>query len=406
MGEYPQARVRAEEALALTEEAIAAGSPLAGDLLIKQTYIRGVLAYTCIEAGDLDGALEHVERAAKVARAKRLPGVLCHLNTIAAHIYLRQGRIDESLGRYRGSVELLRKGKIVPALSQSLRILGEVLLGLDRYAEALLCLEEAASLFAQLEDRETEALLWTEIAGAHQAEENHTGAMAAWSRARALRKRLGDPAGELEALEGLAAATRRHAAEPALVLAYYYEAVQLAQALVDHAAEGRLRNTLGILEWSRGEYAQALQHYELAFAIFGDLRNTAHAGLMLNSVAITLKQLGQLAEAQNRFIEAVALHRKTGQLQLEAHALAALGDISTELGDAEGAAEHYKRSLEIRRQTGDHRGEGWMLYNLARGGGAGGTAAEMVLRASELAAVCSDQELITACEQLRSTSRY
>jgi tetratricopeptide (TPR) repeat protein len=278
------------------------------------------------------------------------------------------------------------------------------LLGLNRYDEALPCLEEAAALFDQLQDRDAVAHIWSEIASAYEGTQAHAAAIAAWTRTRVLQKQIGNAAGELAALEGLAAATRRHTVEPSLAIACYHEAVQLAQVLENHAAEGRLRNTVGILEWSRGEYAQALPHYERALAIFMDLQDTANAGLMLNSVGATLKQLGRTAEARSRFEEAVALHRETDQRQLEGHALAALGDISEELGDTVAAVDYYERSLAIRRDIGDHRGEGWMLYNLARSGGTEQHDRERVKRASQIAHGCGDQELATACEALRHPS--
>jgi tetratricopeptide (TPR) repeat protein len=401
MGELPQALARAEEGFAIAEEAIAAGSPVAGDLRVKQAYILNFLAVLYRDAGDLDRALEYLDRSERIAEVGRLPVYLPFHHTITANIYLQQGHVEKSLARYSTAVALARKAKYVPGLSQTLRIHGEVLLSLNRYDEALPCLEEAVRLFAQLEDRENEAQLWTEIAATRARQEDHGGAMSAWSRARALRKQLGDSAGELEALEGLGAAARSHVAEATLALAYYTEAVQLAQDLEDAAAEGRLRSTAGILAWSRGEYARALQHYERAFTIFSDLRNAADAGLMLNSMGATLKELGRLAEAGARFEDAVTLHRTTGERQLEGHALAALGDISAELGEKERAVEYYERSLDIRRSIGDRRGEGWMLYNLVRSDGAGGQSDERGVRASQIAQECGDHELATACEALR-----
>jgi tetratricopeptide (TPR) repeat protein/class 3 adenylate cyclase len=404
LGEATQASARLEEGLAIAEEAIINGSPIAGDLRVKQAYILNGLALLHREAGDLDAALECLERAGRIAEVKRLPVYLPYHHAVAAHVYLQLGRIEQGLARYRIAVELVRKSKYVPGLSQTLLMQGQVLLGLNRYDEALPCLEEAAALFAQLQDRETEARTWSDIASAYDGTQDHAGAIAAWTRTRVMHKQIGNAAGELAALEGLGAATRRHTAEPSLAIACYHEAVQLAQAMENHGAEGRLLNTVGILEWTRGEYARALPHYERALTIFRDLHDTANAGLMLNSVGITLKQLGQTAEARNRFEEAVALHRETGQRQLEGHALAALGDISEELGDTVAAIDCYERSLEIRRGIADHRGEGWMLYNLARCGGPGQPNPERVKRASQIAHGCGDQELATACEALRHIS--
>ncbi|MBR9989135.1 MAG: tetratricopeptide repeat protein, partial [Gemmatimonadetes bacterium] len=404
MGEPAQARHQLEAGLAIAEDAIERGSPIAGDLRVKQAYILNSLTILHREAGDLDAAMECLERAGRIAEVKRLPVYLPYHHAVAAHVYLQQGRIEESLARYQLAVELTRKSRNVPGLSQTLLMQGEVLLGLNRYDEALPCLGEAAALYAHLQDPGTEAHVWSEIATVHERIGDQPNAIAAWSRTRELQMQVGNAAGELAALEGLGAATRRAATEPSAALPHYHDALRLAQVLEDRAAEGRLRNTVGILEWTRGEYAQALLHYERALAIFTDLQDTPHAGLMMNSIGITLRKLGQTAEATCRLEEAVAVHRATGQRELEGHALAALGDISNELGDTGRAVEYYDRSLEIRRAIGDARGEGWMLYNLARSSGTGQHRIERVERASWIAQRCADQELANACDALRHSA--
>jgi tetratricopeptide (TPR) repeat protein/class 3 adenylate cyclase len=409
LGELQPARDLLEEGLRLAESASRDGSVAArieDELSTKQVYALQHLANIHRELGDSTRALECLHRAGELAEGKRLPIQLSYHYTSIAHVHLQQGDVEESLRYYRQAVDLTRRAKYAPGLAQSLRILGEVLVGLERREEALPYLLEAAGVFAQLRDSETEALIWSMIAGVHQEARNHAEAMAAWGKARMLRREANDLPGELEALEGLAQVTRRQVAEPSLALGYHREALELAEALEDQDAEGRLRNTLGILEWNRGEYAQALQQYERAYALFHGLGDQVHAGLMLNSVGITLKALGRLDEARRRFEEAVTVHRQTGQRQLEGHALAALGDISTELGDTECAAEYYQQSLEIRRDIGDRRGEGWMLYNLARNDVGGGQGRELALHSSQIADECGDHELATACEQLRRMSGY
>jgi class 3 adenylate cyclase/tetratricopeptide (TPR) repeat protein len=400
MGLATQATLRLQEGLAIAATARAAGSPVVGDVRVKEAYILNSLS-NFREAGDLAGALELLDRAGEIAEVKRLPVYLSYNRTLAAHICLQQGRIEECLAHYREAVELTRKARFVPGLAQTLRIHGEVLLGLTRFDEAIPCLEEAAELFAQLEDREAEALMWAQIGRAREGAGDDKGAIAAWSASRVLRQATGDAAGELEALEGLAAALRRHDPDPSPALACYRHAAELAESLELGAVEGRLRNVVGILEWGRGEYARALREYERALILFRALGDAPNAGLMLNSIAVTLGELDRTEEARGRLDEAIVLHRETGQLRLEGHALAALGDFSSRAGDAETARRHYRRSLEVRRRIGDDRGEGWMLYQLARNGGAGGRAAEWTARASQIAEGCGDRELAAACARLQ-----
>jgi len=295
----------------------------------------------------------------------------------------------------------------VPGLVQSLRMLGEILLGLGRRAEALPHLQEAIVLFAQLKDRDGETAVWIRLAGAHELDGNHADAMAAWAKARALRHQSGDAAGELEALEGLARATRRHISDPALAMGYYREAFDLAVALADARAQGRIGNTIGILDWSRGNYGEALAHYGRALEVFRALGDDAGVGLMLNSLGATLKALHRLQEAQEHVREALAIHRRSNQAQLEGHALALLGEIALELDDTTEAVACLEASLAIRQRLADARGEGWMFHLLARAHAAGNRperARESVARAERAAAANADRELLAACQRLRQSS--
>ncbi|HEX2779412.1 MAG TPA: tetratricopeptide repeat protein, partial [Gemmatimonadaceae bacterium] len=310
LGDLELASAYLLEGLALSDRIIATSPDAAvrADVELKQCYLLHNLANVSRELGDAERAREYLERA-RLRAGKRFPIQLSYHYTSLAHLQLQIGRIDEAVELYRAAVELTRQAGFVPGQVQSLRMLGEVLLGLGRRADALSHLQEAIVLFAQLKDREGEAGVWSRLAAAHEQDESHADAMAAWAKARALRRQLGDLAGELEAVEGLGRATRRHLPEPSLALGYYREAAELAVTLRDERAEGRLRNTIGILEWSRGEYAEALAQYERAGAIFEMLADDASLGLILNSAGATLKALNRLPEARDRLRDALVVHR-------------------------------------------------------------------------------------------------
>ena len=169
--------------------------------------------------------------------------------------------------------------------------------------------------------------MWSRVATAYERSEDYAEAMAAWEKARALRKQDNHAEGALEALEGMARMTRKQGGEPALAVSYYQEALVLAEQLGNHARQGNLHNSIGIVHWQQGVYEQAVLHYEQALRLFVDLDDQIHAGLMLNSLGVTLTKMGRHEEASQRLDEAVTLHRQTGQRQLEGHALAAWGDV-------------------------------------------------------------------------------
>lgn len=82
-----------------------------------------------------------------------------------------------------------------------------------------------------------------------------------------------------------------------------------------------------------------------------------------------------------------------------------MGEAYTAMGDQEKATKCYETSLEIRRELGDRRGEGWMLYHLARlnaSRGANEQAREQMAEAASIAAEVEDPDLRKVCDEARN----
>jgi hypothetical protein len=80
-----------------------------------------------------------------------------------------------------------------------------------------------------------------------------------------------------------------------------------------------------------------------------------------------------------------------------------MGDVYCDLGEYEQAL-HYRASLEIRRETGDRRGEGWMLHALASVHATQdlpALARDCLAQALAIAEECADAELRRACVQVQ-----
>jgi serine/threonine protein kinase/tetratricopeptide (TPR) repeat protein len=282
-----------------------------------------------------------------------------------------QGKREESIRLYQDSADKSRSIGYVHGLVETLPSLGRLLIVLDRWQEALASFGEAAALFRQLGDRESEASMQLD---------------------------------QLEALEALARLERDESPESAL--AHYREARDVARRLGDRARESVLLNSMGITNWRRGHYAAALAHYEEALLNCEELGDTGHRGLLLNSLGVTLKDMGRLDEARMRLEEAVDVNRKSLRQTLEGHSLAALGDVLSRQGDSGRALEKYEISLQIRRSAGDRKGEGWMLWSIARerlGRGEVDSARDACSRAADMARACDDPELERVTGELLSS---
>ncbi len=357
MGDVPRALEVLEAALARTA---------ATDNPVRYGALLNVIGTVHRDLGDYDRALEYFRRIMREGLEHRHPVVASFTLPAIAHIQLQQGHVEESLATYRQALEINQRARLAEGSAHASRSLGEVLVGLTRFVEALPHLHRAAELFAQLEDHVHTALMWRRIALVHERLDVFTEARSSWERARAVHRAADNAAGEAEALEGLARAERRLGVEPALVIRHYEEALQLAVRIGERKRELSVRNALGIVHWQRGEYRDAVRHYETALRLCREGDDRVHEALILNSLGASLHKLLRWDEARTALVEAVRVTETTGELQLRAHAFATLGDVAIASGRLDEARERFAQSLELRVELADRRGEGWMHQRLAQ----------------------------------------
>ena len=223
--------------------------------------------------------------------------------------------------------------------------------GLGQDAGAAASLSEASTLFAQLEDPVSQADSSAKVALARERLGDWNGARDAWTTVLQLRQALDDPHGELEAREGLARATRY--ADPSQAIGMFDQALALATVLGASARKLALHNTLGILHWEREDYLASFRHYDAALRVCRQTADRVHEGLILNCVGLALTRLQRYDEARTVLEESAELNRETCEPLLEAHALAALADVSLRIGGSAGTRDLLQRAAALREQLGD-----------------------------------------------------
>jgi tetratricopeptide (TPR) repeat protein len=396
LGDYKRGRAYLQEAIQIAETI---------ESTSKVVYLEHILGSIYRLMGDTDNALAHHRKAAAISEENRLWVQHGFNLSSVANILWQQGRTEEAIQTYEKAVRILRRTRHAEGLSHSLRTLADILVGLHRHSEALPHLEEAADLCALMEDRQTEAQLWSSIGDAHQQDGAYPDAMAAWGKGRTLSRQIADPAMELEFLEQMARFTRSQIPEPSLALQYYREALAIAQSIEDHTKVGDLRNTMGIIEWERENFDDALQHYEQALEALRLQEDSADTGLVLTSIGVTLHRLGRMEEAMSRLEHAIQHNRAVGSKRLEGFSLGSLGDVLHDLERFDQAVMCYEQSLDIRRDIGDLRGEGWMQHHLARTHaklGALDRKRDCATEAWRIGEACDDDELIEALRSLKN----
>jgi predicted ATPase/class 3 adenylate cyclase len=158
-----------ERALTLLEAALErpplnSVQPLVGANVVRYGALLNVIGTVHRELGNLDQALQYFR-----GTFGYLPD---HAHAtfsmpMIAQIQLERLETDAGLATFREAIEMTRKARYADGAAQLCRSYAEVLAGLDRPAEALPYLREAASFFRQLEDRDNEASTWRRVLALH-----------------------------------------------------------------------------------------------------------------------------------------------------------------------------------------------------------------------------------------------
>ncbi len=368
---------------------------------VKQAFTLYSIANVHREQGALYRALTQYRRAHEIFELYHDRVMSSRAIAGIASVYREQGKIHEGLELYKDVVKVTREINFRQGLAHALRAAGELLLSLEKPRQALDNLLQSTEVFAELKDKQSEAEVWEKIGDIYGEKlDEHDKAIEAWKRTKELQIMLNDYCSAIETLEKMAKLVRQQFSESALALRYFHDALDIAVKIGNRKREGKLLNTIGIIEWHQKAYDVALKHYEKAFDIYHELKDQAHKGLMLNSIGITLHKLGHYEEALDRLQKAVLMNRQAEEQLLEGHGLTAIGDIYHELGEHEQAAYHYHASLEMRQRIGDLKGQGWMLHSLAlvySDQDLYDKAVDYITQAQAIAEECEDIELHQAC---------
>lgn len=115
----------------------------------------------------------------------------------------------------------------------------------------------------------------------------------------------------------------------------------------------------------RGRMAESLTDCEEALLIAETLDDTWLLSRVLSGFAIHKRLLGQLEDARETFLRALALFREQGDRRHEGIALGNLALLAQDQGNFEEARTLYNQALSIFQDLEDTLSEGWLLGNFA-----------------------------------------
>ncbi|MEU7138138.1 tetratricopeptide repeat protein, partial [Nocardia sp. NPDC046473] len=144
----------------------------------------------------------------------------------------------------------------------------------------------------------------------------------------------------------------------------HQRAVVAARHLGSRLDEAGSLNHLGAVHWRAGDYATAIDRFEVALGIYRQLGNRLGEANALNNLGNVHDETGEYLEAVDLHQQALTLYQQLGNRLGEANALNNLGNVHEETGEYLEAVDLYQQALDLYHQLGNRLGEANALNNL------------------------------------------
>ncbi len=149
-------------------------------------------------------------------------------------------------------------------------------------------------------------------------------------------------------------------------LAKFAAALTIWRRLGDEMQQAAALQKMADITYYRGDVRQSLEHSLMLLPITRRLGDRDLEGTVLANIGWTYDAVGEPRKGLEFLQQAHDLFVGSGQKQKVASVLNGIGTFNYYLGNIEIALENFNRSLAIRREVNDRRGEALVLINLGK----------------------------------------
>jgi len=122
---------------------------------------------------------------------------------------------------------------------------------------------------------------------------------------------------------------------------------------------------LGMIQYLRGEYKEALEKYKQSLEIEKKLGNQRGIGRTLHNIAAIYQNKGEYDKAFEKYKQSLYIDEKLSDKRAIAQTLHNIAIIHQKKGEYDEAFEKYKQSIEIKNKLGDQQGIAQTLHQIA-----------------------------------------
>ena len=268
-------------------------------------------------------------------------------NRAVAEVSLRLAEHARLTGNYDAALGYAEQAAKEPAMTaQAYALWGKICLHKGLYTEAKEWLELA--LVSDGADRALMAQVTYDLGVDAYYQDRFTEAGECWERARVLYQELGLRRGQVNCLLNAGLLQKKQGCFMAARSAFA-EALGLCKTMGWRHGEAWVLNNLGNNAFDMGDYRSADDHLGLALAIFREVGDRDSEAVCLDQLAVGAQRLAE-AGATAGFHRALEIQRETGDRRGEGYTLTHLGHALADAGDPAGAAEAFGEALRLRRE--------------------------------------------------------
>jgi tetratricopeptide (TPR) repeat protein len=210
-----------------------------------------------------------------------------------------------------------------------------------RRAQELLAIEPDPWLTVECADWEASALYLMEDARALSVAENSL------KLCRATEPRL--PGTEARILEHIATIhVKNHSFDRAI--AFYEEALRVADTMRDLPRLGRTYHGLGIAYQERGDIGKAIEYTHKALALYALEHDVDLQANGQNELGLLLMRQGQMERAEEAFRAALAYMSEAGTERMKSHYLLSLGELQLKTGRPAEGIRVVKEAIDLAKR--------------------------------------------------------
>lgn len=234
-----------------------------------------------------------------------------------------------------------------------------------RFQAALQSLQQALTIYKELQDRSGEGQVLKNLGNVYYAQKDYKKSIEFQQQTLVVAREIRDRELEGRALNNLGLAYKE-LGDSNKAIEYYQQALAIAQEIQNRQLEQIALNNLGFIYTALKNPAQAVEYYQKILEIAREDQNHDLEWSALTNIVTAYDSLKDNQKIIEFAQQALTLALKTQNREWERLALNTLIGAYTSLGDFQKVVEYRQQSLAIARETKDLKSEGNILLEIGR----------------------------------------